>query len=288
MEIAIYIIILSIIGILALYFLFTHLVHKLFALQHVPNTKTPKDFGITDYIDLRIETTDKKNIQLWDINPNGKDATVFAIHGWANTAEKLLPIAKVLAEKYRVVLINARNHGDSDSDHYSTIIKFKEDILSALEYFEIKNNCIIVGHSLGGGASLLTASLRDDIDGVVCIASFANLEKFMRGKFLKGKMPRFFISSMIKYIESHAEMRMKQVSPINTIKKISSPVLLAYGNKDETVDFEDAQKIKEAAISNSNTELITMENHSHSSLLEDPLLAEKINSFINNIVLQHK
>ncbi len=284
MKVVIYIIILSIVGILALYFLFTHLVQRLFALPHINNKKKPEDFGISDYKDLRIESVDNKKIQVWDINPNGKDVTIFAIHGWANTAEKFLPIAKVLSKKYRVVLINSRNHGESDTAEYSTIINFKDDLSAAVDHFKSDNKTVIMGHSLGGGACLLTASLRDDIDGVIVIASFADLENFIRNKFLKGKMPKIFISSMVNYVEIHSQIRMKEVSPVNTVKKIKAPLLLAYGTEDTTVDYEDGHKIAAAAEENNNAELISMEGHSHSSLLDDSLLADKINEFVDKKV----
>jgi pimeloyl-ACP methyl ester carboxylesterase len=285
-KLAIYIIILSSVGILALYFAFTHIVQRLFALPHTPNSKKPEDFGITDYLDLRVDTVENKKIQVWDINPGGKGATIFAIHGWAHTAERFLPIAKVLSEKYRVILVNSRNHGDSDRTDYSTIVNFKNDLSAAIDQIQTDNKKFIMGHSLGGGASLLTTSLRDDIDGgVVVIASFADLENYMRSRFLKGKMPKIFISSMINYVEFHSQIRMKEVSPINTIKKINTPILLAYGTEDETVDYEDCHVIIEAAKSKKNTELFTMEGHSHSSLLEDPLLADKIREFIDKNVL---
>ncbi len=286
MKIVIYIIILSIVGILALYFLFTHLVQRLFSLPHIANSKKPEDYGITDYRDLRINTADNKKIQVWDINPNGKNITVYAIHGWANTAEKFLPIAKVLSQNYRVILVNSRNHGESDTTDYSTIANFKDDLSTTLDHFKTENKTVIIGHSLGGGASLLTASLRQDIDGVVVIASFADLEKYMRNKFLKGKMPKIFITSMINYVEIHSQIHMKEVSPINTIKKITIPVLLAYGTEDKTVDYDDCHKIIEAAVGNNNAELISMEGHSHSSLLDDPLLADKINTFIREKVIK--
>ena len=284
MKVVIYIILLSVVGIMALYFLFTHLVQRLFSLPHIANSKKPEDYGITNYNDLRIDTVDHKKIQIWDINPNGKDATIFAIHGWANTVEKFFPIAKVLSEKYRVILVNSRNHGESDTAEYSTIINFKDDLSAAIDHFKSDNKTIIMGHSLGGSASLLTASLRQDIDGVVVIASFADLEKYMRAKFLKGKMPRIFITSMINYVEIHSQIRMQEVSPINTIKNIKVPVFLAYGTKDETVDYDDCHKIIEAAGKRNNTELISMEGHSHSSLLDDPLLADKINDFVKETV----
>ena len=286
MKVVIYIIILSVVGILALYFLFTHLVQRLFSLPHIANSKKPEDYGITNYNDLRIDTVDHKKIQIWDINPNGKAATIFAIHGWANTAEKFFPIAKVLSEKYRVILVNSRNHGESDTADYSTIINFKDDLSAAIDHFKSDNKTVIMGHSLGGSASLLTASLRQDIDGVVVIASFADLEKYMRAKFLKGKMPKMFITSMINYVEIHSQIHMKEVSPVNTIKKIKAPVLLAYGTKDETVDYDDCNKIIEAAGKKKNTELISMEGHSHSSLLDDPFLADKINEFIEKNVFK--
>lgn len=60
-------------------------------------------------------------------------------------------------------------------------------------------------------------------------------------------MPKWFINSLLTYIEFRIGRTLKDVSPAELIKDLSIPVLLIHGTKDEVVEFSEMEKIfKEA------------------------------------------
>lgn len=283
MKIIISIIFLSITGIAALFIFFNYILQRIFHLPHVPNTKTPKDFELK-YEDVLIPTVHGKKIQIWDLNPQKKAPVIIGVHGWANTSDKLLPVAKYLVRKWRVFLLNTRNHGGSDDDSYTTIIKYKDDLFKTIDYVIQKTgspiDIILLGHSLGGAAVLYAAAKDARIKGVISISSFADMEEVMRAGFFKGKFPRAFTRSMLTYIEFRIGENLKRLSPLFTINKFKSPALIIHGTKDETVDFENMNRIVKSA-TRKNVHQLIMKDHSHSSLLEETQLAVEIDRFLS-------
>ncbi|MBD3224424.1 MAG: alpha/beta fold hydrolase [Caldithrix sp.] len=279
------IIFLSLIGVLGLFAFFNYIIHKIFFLSHVSNQELPKDFDL-DVREYFIKTRHDKKIQLWDLNNKSKGPILLGIHGWANSSSVLLPLASALNKHWRTILINARNHGDSEDDSIVTLIKYKEDIESVMHWLEknekIENRPIILfGHSLGGASAMFTAVRNNKIHSVISISAFADLELILRKGMEKQKMFRPFIKSFLTYIEFRTGEHLNDVTPISTIARYQGPVLIAHGVKDEVIDVKDAELLVQKA-DRDNVSLIKMANHNHSSLLKDSALAEHIIQFIKN------
>ncbi len=276
------IVILSVVGIAALFLIFNYIIHKIFGLDTVPCSDKPDSYGFK-YKNIFIETVKRKKIQMWDLNPTKEGPVILGVHGWANTSSSLLPLCPALTQRYRVFLLNTRNHCESDEEGYSTIVKFREDIHSAAQYISQEYlrgaSVILLGHSLGAAASLYEASLNPEIQAVISISSFADLENMMRDGFKKSKLPETVIHGLMTYIEFRIGERLPNVTPLNTIRRIKRPVLLVHGTKDAVVDYADVQKLKEAA-NNPATEVFTMKDCTHSSMLKNEALPQKILDFL--------
>ena len=123
----------------------------------------------------------------------------------------------------------------------------------------------LLGHSVGGGAVLLTASRRSDIDAVISVSAFAHPEWMMR-RFLKRlHLPAPLITWVIRYVEWVIGYRYEEIAPINTICHIHCPVLLVHGKADRTVPVEDALTI-ERGCRRPHIRLLTVENADHESV----------------------
>ena len=111
------------------------------------------------------------------------------IHGWGGNALFLLPLAEAfLASGLNILLVDSRNHGQSDDDGHSSLPKFAADLSSAIDWVkqqpEHDGPITLCGHSLGGGAVLLAAADRNDISAVISLATFAHPTNMMR-RFMK-------------------------------------------------------------------------------------------------------
>lgn len=276
-----YIIILSITGIAAFVIFLNYILNKIFYLPHVRCKKTPKDFNL-DFTERFVETRHQKKVQVWDINPASNGPILLAVHGWANTSDSFLELA-VRMDCCRMLLLNTRSHGDSDDAKYMNLIKYSEDITAVVNALEREEDelppVILLGHSLGGAASLWAAVNDQRISGVITIGTFADLETMMREGFIKNKLPKNMIGSLLTYIEFRIGEKMQAISPVYTIASFTGPVLLVHGTKDEVVDFTDMNRIRKAAL-RENVDQLVMKGFGHSDLLADAELAEEIKKFL--------
>lgn len=85
--------------------------------------------------------------------------TVLMMHATGLCAHSWLPIAKGLATQYRVIALDQRGHGDTGptDDGYSFEL-VGQDLAAVIEALDLNNLCV-VGHSSGGLATLIAASL---------------------------------------------------------------------------------------------------------------------------------
>ncbi len=287
LKVFLYIFFLSATGIVAFLIFLNFILTKIFYLQHIENKKSPDTYNL-NYKNRFVLSAHHKKIQVWDINPDASGPVIIGVHGWANTASSLLPLSSGLSTDRRICLINTRSHGESDDEKYMNLVKYAEDITALIQDLE-KNSenfsgVVLAGHSLGGAAVLWTASRDTRVKGVVTIGTFADLETMMREGFIQDKLPKGFIGSLITYIEFRIGERMKNISPLETVKIFKGPVLLVHGTKDEVVEFTDSNKIHKAA-RRENAAHFVMKGFGHSDLLKEKALAERIEQFLqrNNL-----
>ena len=162
-------------------------IHRSLAPERVIETRTPADVGL-QFEDVTILTENGKSVFGWFIpaTRSGSRPAVVAIHGWGGNAENLLSLVRPLHEAgFMLLLIDARCHGLSDEDSFASMPRFAEDLGHAIDWLKCQEGIdpqavITIGHSVGAGAALLSASGRDDIAAVVSIAAFSHPVAMMR------------------------------------------------------------------------------------------------------------
>lgn len=74
---------------------------------------------------------------------------VLVLHGFTGHARQAELTARVLADRYRVVALDQRGHGDSDPADIYGAVPMAADVVAVLDALGIER-CALVGHSLGG------------------------------------------------------------------------------------------------------------------------------------------
>ena len=154
---------------------------------HIPASdshKTPADYHLS-FKELAIPTVKQKRLLAWFIPAQPEAAVVIIVHGWGSRSAQMLPLALPFRRQgLNVILFDARSHGSSDRDTFASLPRFAEDIQKVINYtrneLKLNNKLILLGHSLGGSASLYAASKRHDIDAVISIAAFAHPRLMMQ------------------------------------------------------------------------------------------------------------
>ena len=226
-------------------------VHRSLAPARMIETRTPAEVGLS-YLEVTLSTENDKSLFGWFIpgNRTGRAPAVVALHGWGGNAETLLPLAGPLHEAgFALLFIDARCHGQSDEDSFASMPRFAEDLGHAIDWLkqreDIDQSAIAaIGHSVGAGAVLLSASWRNDLAAVVSIAAFTHPVAMMRRWFAAKGIPYRPVGwLMLRYVEWVIGHRFDDIAPVNTIRRVCCPTLLVHGAEDTTVPVSEARAI---------------------------------------------
>ena len=220
---------------------------------------SPADAGIQW---VSIPTANGKQLAAqWLPAGEGRQPQGMAIlmHGWGGNGSQLRPAADALQHQgWSVLLPDARSHGRSDADTFSSLPRFAEDLDACLDWLHRQripptgdsghDQVVLLGHSLGAAAALLCASHRSDLSAVVSVSAFAHPEQVMRRWLAEYRIPFWPIGWLVnRYIESVIGHRFDDIAPVHSIARVRAPVLLVHGRADDVVPLACAEQLKAAA-----------------------------------------
>jgi esterase len=102
----------------------------------------------------------------------GQGPDLIILHGLFGSSDNWLSVAKVLANDYRVILPDARNHGQSpfSPEHNYTVMS--EDLMELITSLNLKHP-FVIGHSMGGKTLMKFLSLYPHIVAKAVIADIS-------------------------------------------------------------------------------------------------------------------
>ena len=228
---------------------------------------SPADVGLA-YGDIRIATANGKTLAGWLIPAAAGAPVVVAMHGWGANAATLLPLAAALHRRgFAVLLADARNHGRSDADSFSSMPRFAEDLAAMVDWLRGQMTAApapvaLLGHSVGGAAALLCASRRPDIDAVISLSAFDHPERVMRATLARARVPFVPFGWLVcRYVERVIGHRFDVIAPLATVARVACPVLIGHGAEDALVPPQAAHAI--AAAAGGRAELVLLDGAGH-------------------------
>jgi pimeloyl-ACP methyl ester carboxylesterase len=235
---------------------------------------------------LRIPTQNQRSLFAQWLPQTGSDqplGVAVLMHGWGGNGSQLLPAARVLhAQGWSVLLPDARSHGLSDTDTYSSLPRFAEDLDAGLNWlleYEVasKHRLVVLGHSLGAAAAILCASRRTDVSAVVSVSAFAHPEQVMRRWLAEYHIPFWPMGWLVnRYIEHVIGHRFDEIAPVSRIGLIACPVLLVHGSRDNIVPLDCAVRLRDAAAKATLLEVAG----SHESFDDTDTLYRQVNQWL--------
>ena len=92
----------------------------------------------------------------------GEGKPMMILHGLFGFSDNWQTQAKKLADYFRVILVDLRNHGHSEwSDEFSYEL-MAQDVLALCEELNLEN-LLLVGHSMGGKVAMRIAQIRPEL-----------------------------------------------------------------------------------------------------------------------------
>ncbi len=150
---------------------------------------------------------------------------------------------------------------------------------------------ILIGHSRGGGISIIKTCEDIRINGLITLAGVDHLERFPKGEAFeswkkdgvyyvenartKQQMPHFY-----QFYEDFAD-NPHRFDVERSMEMTKAHVLIVHGTSDEAVSVKSAEHLY---ILNPNTELFLVENASHTFGAKEPWQEKKLPDDLNKVV----
>lgn len=265
--------------------LFPVILHWAYRAPRLIETSDPGQHGLP-FSRHTLQGTKGKNLAAWLIPAPSSRITLVVAHGWGANMEMMLPLAKPFHEAgLDILLYDARNHGLSESDSFSSLPRFAEDLETALDWLKQHrpvHKLVVLGHSIGAAAAILTASRRRDIDLVIGVSGFAHPRLVMQRHLERPWLPGFLRPLITGYIQWVIGFRFDDIAPMHRIEQVSCPVLLAHGTRDRVVPISDMHLIEANAATQGAVTLLPVEEAGHGSVERFQQHADRLIEFIEN------
>ncbi len=184
----------------------------------------------------------------------GGASAVLVMHGWGANSAMMWPVVPPLhAAGFAVLLIDARCHGNSDDEAFTSMPRFAEDIAAGLVWLREQpgiapDRIALLGHSVGAGAALLHAAHHHDVRAVVSLSAFAHPREMMRRFMAEKRVPYPVVGwYVMHHVQRVIGASFDAIAPQTTIARVRCPVLLVHGRADIDVPVADAHRLHAAA-----------------------------------------
>lgn len=244
---------LSLLGIFALFCIVARLLHRYFI--YVPNPKrvSPKEAGLSGVDEIVFKATDGTKLIAWyrPAKP-GRPTLLYFTGNNGNTADRAGKIKAIGADGYGVFMLNYRRFGGSEG--WPTEARIAADAVSAYDYLRglgvSPQEIVIYGESLGTSVAT-RLSLQRQAEALVLEAPFTSVVDV--GKLMWPLLPLQMIM-------------VDQFRTIDRIGEVRIPLFIVHGGRDAVIPLDHARRILHAA--NEPKTLSVVARAGHNDLFE--------------------
>lgn len=201
---------------------------------------------------------------------------VVLTHGWGRSRTVVLGIAhRLVAAGVTVVSADIRGHGHNEPEPYVTIRHFRDDVVAVARFARRRfpdRPLALVGHSMGGAASVLAAAEGAPVDGVAVVAAPADILEVTADLFAERGLPGWAMTVLLRpFWWPRVGGTFRALSPERRIGEVEVPVLIVHPEHDERIDRGHAERLGRAG----GRDVNVVTGASHSGVLEDPTLVDE-------------
>ena len=211
-------------------------------------------------------------------------------HGYSGTSKEMAPFAKLFYDLgFTIVLPDARGHGDSEGDYIGFGWPERHDYLawidSLINRYGQDTEIVLFGISMGG-ATVLNVSgeaLPDQVKAIVEDCGYSSVEKELSYQ-LKNlyKLPSYpFIPMTSLLTKFKAGYSFTEASPVDQVKKSSTPTLFIHGDKDSFVPTDMAYELYQAAASDKVLYIVPGAEHAYSYVTDKDEYRRQVTRFLS-------
>jgi alpha-beta hydrolase superfamily lysophospholipase len=195
-----------------------------------------------------VKIQSNKEIEGWEIKTKDSIGTVIIFHGFGGHKSSMLDKADVFLKLgYNVLLIDFMGSGGSEGNQ-TTIGYFEaEQVKTSYNYVKVsgENNIVLFGTSMGAAAIIKAISDHQiKPSSIILECPFGSMYETVCARFHSMNIPSFPMAGLLVFwggIENG--FWAFDHNPATYAKKITTPTLLLYGEKDERVSRREIDDI---------------------------------------------
>ncbi len=200
---------------------------------------------------------------------------VLLVHGWEGRGSQMGAFAEPLVSAgYHVIALDGPAHGDSEG-HETNAGVFSRALVTVQK--ELGPLRALIGHSFGGGCSILAMDMGLQTEKFVTISSPSDYAQVVQGFLNFVKMSPMANRAFYKILTYKAQLQLTDLSISKMGAKLNIPILIVHDQNDKEVSFVNAINLHEAW---SQSELLKTEGLGHRRILKDNTVIQKVVDFI--------
>ena len=201
--------------------------------------------------------------------------TVVIVHGWGSNKSAMLDRAAVLHDAYNLLIVDLRNHGQSEAAPTTQGLREAADVVAAVDWLESTKApelIAMLGVSMGGVTALNAADDDPRIAAVIVEATHATMANAAQARLEEAGYPlslpgswAILLGTLVRTGED-----VSSADAVQAIKRLDDrPVLIVTGGRDATIGKNDAADLLAAAEgARSPAELHVCEEAGHANALQ--------------------
>ena len=215
-------------------------------------------------------------------------------HGFSTGKYRSLIYAEIFLKLgFKVLIYDHRNHGLSGKAFTSMGYYEKYDLMKLVDwcYDTYGSNCKIITHgeSMGAATALLHLGIDKRVVCTIADCAYSDLKELLIHQIQHYyHIPRFLISleNLITYIR--AGFWYGQVSPIDVVRRVDTPILFIHGKRDKYVPTEMSKKMYNIKKDKKALYLVARATHAQSCMTNrreyEKIVGEFINKYLDIIL----
>lgn len=184
---------------------------------------------------------------------------------------------------YMVYSLDYTGTDKSEGESMISIYQPTRDVMELIDLLSLKEEIVLIGHSLGGFTSLNVARLRKDINKVVCMSMFLSIDLLLKG-IVKAKLLRNIITK-----DEYKHNPDLAGDNIEFLKNTDKKLLMIQSKDDQVVLYENALGLVND-LNNPNITTKIVEGRGHNPNYSDDAFIYMNNTFAeyNRLIKEKK
>lgn len=225
----------------------------------------------------------------WCQAPN-PDVIAIICHGFSQGKYKSLIYAEIFLKLgFDVLIYDQRNHGLSGRAYTSMGYYEKYDLKKIVDWCcnTYGNDCKIITHgeSMGAATALLHLGIDKRVICTIADCAYSDLKELLKHQikyFYHMPLLLVYLESIVTYLR--AGFWYGQVSPIDVVSKVDTPILFIHGKKDDYVPTEMSKRMYNSKKRRKALYLVAGAAHARSCVVNRKEYEKRVSEFVKKYI----